>query len=115
MLSLYPLRSDIWYASVWGWACFRGDDVITSAIPDRLPSGHTLRKIAGPLGFTEEELLIMAGFLSDQSAKTTEKHEAYLGTRLDPYVAKVLSKEPIRTQRAAIGILQIIKDIRPYI
>lgn len=70
----------------------------------RLPSGHVLRKIAGPLGFDETTLLTMAGMMT--------KNPGELETgRLDPYVAAVLSQEPVKVQRIAVSILTIIKTL----
>jgi len=58
---------------------------------ERFPSARTLRRIAKPLGF-EETLPEGSG-------------------RLDPYVATVLSQEPISVQHAVVGILTILKSI----
>ena len=73
---------------------------------ERFPSGHVLRKIAKPLELDESQLLIVAGYLSPQSSSG----EYSLG-RLDPYVAKVLSEEPVHIQRAMISLLTIVKAI----
>jgi len=73
---------------------------------NRLPSGHVLRKIAKHLGFEEDELLILVGFKS--SPKSAEKVEV-LSSKVDPYVAKLLSQEPVETQRAVVAILTLIK------
>ena len=78
---------------------------------ERFPSAHILRRIAGPLGFDENELFTLAGYLSAQSAQTAEREPAYRGGQLDPYVARVLSQEPIEVQRAVIGILTMLKSI----
>ena len=58
---------------------------------ERFPSARTLRRIAKPLGF--EEALPEGG------------------GRLDPYVATVLSQEPVSVQHAVVGILTILKSI----
>jgi len=58
---------------------------------ERFPSARTLRRIAKPLGF-EETLPEGSG-------------------RLDPYVATVLSQEPVSVQHAVVGILTILKSI----
>ena len=77
---------------------------------ERFPSAHILRRIARPLGFDEDELFTLAGFLSPQtSGVAEEKSAAYGNRRLDPYVAKMLSEESIEIQRAVIGILNTIK------
>jgi transcriptional regulator with XRE-family HTH domain len=79
---------------------------------ERFPSAHILRKIAKPLGFDEDELFTLAGFLSPQTPGIAEERKAGYGSRqLDPYVAKILSEEPVEVQRAVIGILTIIKSI----
>ena len=77
----------------------------------RFPSASILRKITKPLGFDEDELFILAGYLSPRPPSIAEKNPEYSGGRLDPYVARVLSQEPIEVQRAAIGILSILKSI----
>ena len=58
---------------------------------ERFPSARTLRRIAKPLGF-------------DESLPES-------GGRLDPYVATVLSQEPVSIQHAVVGILTILKSI----
>jgi len=78
---------------------------------ERFPSAHVLRKIARPLGFEEDELLTLAGYLSPQPRRIAEESPGYSGGRVDPYVARVLAQEPIDVQRAVIGILAILKSI----
>ena len=75
---------------------------------ERFPSGSILRRIAKPLGFEEEELFTLAGYLSPISPDAAEPHPDYSGRQLDPYVAKVLAEEPVEVQRAVIGILSIL-------
>ena len=79
----------------------------------RFPSAHILRKIAKPLGFDEDELFMLAGYLSRGApTEAKESHESYYNNkRLDPYVAKMLAQQPIETQRAVIGILNIFKSL----
>ena len=77
----------------------------------RFPSAHILRKIAQPLGFDEDELFTLAGYLSSEPLSVAEKEPTYTGRRLDPYVASVLSQEPVEVQRAVIGILTLLKNI----
>jgi transcriptional regulator with XRE-family HTH domain len=79
---------------------------------ERFPSGSVLRKIAGPLGFEEDELFTLAGYLSPQHPSVAESRVEY-GRRgdLDPYVARVLAQEPVDVQRAVIGILSILNSI----
>ncbi|MFC1957293.1 helix-turn-helix domain-containing protein [Chloroflexota bacterium] len=78
---------------------------------ERFPSAHILQKIARPLGFEEDELFTMAGYLSPQSPMIAEDSPTYSNERLDPYVARVLAQEPVEVQRAVIGILTILKSI----
>lgn len=78
---------------------------------ERFPSASVLRKIAKPLGFEENELFTLAGYLSPQAPGIAEAHPDYSGRRLDPYVAKVLAEEPAEVQRAVIGILSMLKSI----
>jgi transcriptional regulator with XRE-family HTH domain len=77
----------------------------------RFPSAHILHRIAGPLGFDEDELFTLAGYRSRQSAGVAEKSCGYAGGRLDPYVASVLGQEPPEVQRAVVGILTMLKNI----
>ena len=78
---------------------------------ERFPSALILRRIAKPLGFEEDELFTLAGYLSPQSAGIAEAHPDYSGRQLDPYVSKVLAEEPVEVQRAVIGILSMLKNI----
>jgi transcriptional regulator with XRE-family HTH domain len=78
---------------------------------ERFPSAHILRKIAAPLGFEENELFALAGYLSTQPPGIAEANTLYSGRGLDPYVARVLSEEPVEVQRAIIGILTILKSV----
>jgi len=78
---------------------------------ERFPSAHVLRKIARPLGFEEDELLTLAGYLSPQPRRIAEESPGYSGERVDPYVARVLAQEPVDVQRTVIGILAILKSL----
>ncbi len=78
---------------------------------ERFPSARILRRIAKPLGFEEDELFTLAGYLSPQPAAISEARPGYSGGRLDPYVSKVLAQEPTEVQHAVIGILSILKSI----
>ena len=78
---------------------------------ERFPSAHILRKIAAPLGFDENELFTLAGYLSSESPQAAERVTSYSSGRLDPYVARVLSQEPPEVQRAVIGILTMLRSI----
>ncbi len=79
---------------------------------ERFPSARVLRKIAKPLGFDEDELFTLAGFLSPQTPGVAEeRHSTYTARQLDPYVAKMLAEEPVEVQRAVIGILSMLKSV----
>ena len=78
---------------------------------ERFPSASILRKIAKPLGFEESELFSLAGYLSPQLSSPNEGNADYSGERLDPYVGRVLSQEPVEVQRTVIGILSTLKSI----
>jgi transcriptional regulator with XRE-family HTH domain len=78
---------------------------------ERYPSGSILRKIAEPLGFEENELFTLAGYLTPTSSGVAESHTRYGGNELDPYVARILAQEPVDVQRAVIGILTILKSL----
>jgi len=78
---------------------------------ERFPSAHILRKVAGPLGFEENELFTLAGYLSAQPSMIAEAIPGYASRQLDPYVARVLSQEPVEVQRAVIGILTMLRSI----
>ncbi len=79
---------------------------------ERFPSAHILKKIAKPLGFEENELFVFAGYLSGKYTNEAESHESYYYIKgLDPYVANVLAQEPVRVQRAVMGILNILRSL----
>ncbi len=76
---------------------------------ERFPSGHVLRKIAKPLGVDESLLMTMAGYLPpDSSNETGEEPRIY--RQLDPYVAKVLSEEPVHVQRTMVTLFIMLKQ-----
>jgi len=78
----------------------------------RFPSGHILQRIAGPLGFGEDEIFVKAGYLSPRAVGVAEKAAGYgAAGRLDPYVAEVLGQEPVEVQRSVVGILNMLKNI----
>ena len=77
---------------------------------ERFPSGHILRKLAKPLELDVSLLMTMAGYLpSERASETSEEYRIY--RQLDPYVAKVLSEEPVHIQRAVVSLLIIVKAI----
>lgn len=79
---------------------------------ERFPSARVLRKIAKPLGFGENELFMLAGYLSHWSYTEDENDAGYdQGQRLDPYVATMLVREPVEMQHITLGILSILKCI----
>jgi transcriptional regulator with XRE-family HTH domain len=78
---------------------------------ERFPSARILRRLAQPLGFAENELFALAGYLSSSPSAVAEEGPVYTARRLDPYVAKVLSQEPVEVQRAVISILSILRSM----
>ena len=74
---------------------------------ERFPSAHVLRRIASPLGLTESELFILAGYL----APPVTKAERPSVEQLDPYVATALSQEPVEIQHTVVAILTILKSL----
>jgi transcriptional regulator with XRE-family HTH domain len=78
---------------------------------ERFPSARILRRIAKPLGFDEDELFTLAGFLSPQTSGVEEAGARYNSRQLDPYVARMLAEETPETQRAVIGILSLLKSV----
>ena len=74
---------------------------------ERFPSAYVLRGIAKPLGFSEDQLFALAGYLSPPVGPET----AYANPGLDPYVASVLSQESIEVQRAVTGVLTLLKSM----
>jgi transcriptional regulator with XRE-family HTH domain len=77
---------------------------------ERFPSARILRKIARPLGFDEDELFMLAGFLTPHTG-VAEEGGRYTGRQLDPYVARMLGEETPEVQRAIIGILSLLKSV----
>lgn len=78
---------------------------------ERFPSARVLRRIARPLGFEEDKLFVLAGYLSPASSGVAEMEPDYTASRLDPHVARVLAQEPFEVQRSIIGILTIMKRL----
>lgn len=78
---------------------------------ERYPSASILRNIAKPLAFDEDALFTLAGYLSPKHSEIAEGGQESVSQGLDPYVAKMLAREPIEVQRTVIGILTILKSI----
>jgi transcriptional regulator with XRE-family HTH domain len=78
---------------------------------ERYPSARILHKISKPLGFEEDELFTLAGYLSPHTGSVSDMESEYNRSHLDPYVAKILAQEPIEVQRTVIGILSMLKSI----
>ena len=74
----------------------------------RFPSARILQRLAKPLGFEEIELLTLAGLMTPQPSTEVERPSS---VRLDPYVAMVLSQEPVEIQRAVVAILTVLKSV----
>ena len=58
---------------------------------ERFPSAHVLRRIAKPLGFEEDELFTLAGYLSPSPPSVLETDQEHTDGQVDPYVAGVVS------------------------
>jgi len=80
-------------------------------LENRFPSARVLRKIAQPLGFEVDKLLVLAGYLSPQAPVIGNENLHYSSERLDPYVARVLAQEPIQVQHTVIRILNILRSL----
>ncbi len=78
---------------------------------ERFPSGHVLQRISKPLGFGENEIFTLAGYLSPQQAGSPDEMDTYGAGHLDPLVARMLAVEPVEVQRAVVGILTILKSV----
>lgn len=73
---------------------------------ERFPSGRILHKLAEPLGFEQTELFTLADYIKPSTEVETPGSE-----RLDPYVASVLSQEPVEIQRAVVTVLSVMKSM----
>ncbi|MBN1367939.1 MAG: helix-turn-helix transcriptional regulator [Dehalococcoidales bacterium] len=76
----------------------------------RFPSARVLKRIAKPLGYNENQLFTLAGYLTQDFSSVTGKAASGSG-HLDPYVGRMLAQEPLETQQAVIGILAIMKNL----
>src|SRR4030067_2652577 len=56
---------------------------------ERFPSASILQKIAKPLGFEENELFTLAGYLSPRPSAIAEKEPTYPGKGLDHNCARL--------------------------
>ena len=74
---------------------------------ERYPSARVLRKLAEPLGFGEDELFVLAGYLPSRPSSNIGSSSG----QMDPYVARVLSEEPVEIQRSIVAILSILKSV----
>lgn len=72
---------------------------------ERYPSSSILSKIAGPLGYGEKEILFMAGYLHD--GRGTEA----ITSKIDPYVAAIIAREPLNVQRLIPSMLVLIHSV----
>jgi len=77
---------------------------------ERYPSARTFTKLAKALDMNEIELFIHANYLS-KPVSTKEMEEVTQIIRLDPKVVFELSKEPLKTQRAVLAILKMLKSL----
>jgi len=76
----------------------------------RYPSPRTLNKLAKVLGINEIELFIHDISLSQPSPSRIIEEDTRIMT-LDPKVVFELSKEPLKTQRAVLAILKMLRSI----
>lgn len=76
----------------------------------RFPSARVLKRIAKPLGYQENQLFAMAGYLTYDVDDVIGKDKKPNG-HLDPYVSQILAQEPVEIQWGVIGILSIMKSI----
>lgn len=77
---------------------------------ERFPSVRVLRKVSGPLGYEENDLFMLTGFLSHGSPIKVNSHESHsLPKGLDPYIGAVLAQEPLKVQRAVLGMLHLLR------
>lgn len=74
---------------------------------ERFPSAFVLRRLAKPLSSNEIELFVSAGYMTPPSSTEPSPGSG----RLDPYVASVLSEEPVEIQRSIVKILSIFKSM----
>ena len=74
----------------------------------RFPSARILQKIAKPLGLGERKLFTLADYLPPQSSNMADSFSA---RQLDPYVAAVLSQEPVEIQRTVAAALTVLKNM----
>jgi len=82
---------------------------------ERFPSAHVLKRMAQPLGFDENELFTIAGYLSPQTDSLANPNPGFSSGQLDPYVARMLSQETVEVQRAVVGILTILRSIAGHV
>jgi transcriptional regulator with XRE-family HTH domain len=78
---------------------------------ERFPSASILQRIAKPLGLSEREIFIMAGFLSTHISPENATEIVPPKNNLDPYVVQVLSDEPVEVQRAVVEMLSVVKSV----
>ncbi|GAI52857.1 unnamed protein product, partial [marine sediment metagenome] len=75
---------------------------------DRFPSANVLLRIVKALALDETWVFTQVGYLSPKDPPAVSETAP---KRLDPYVATLLSQEPIEVQRIVIGILTLLKSI----
>ena len=77
---------------------------------ERFPTARTLHKLAKVLDISEVELFIRADYLSEpESNKKIEEDTQIM--KLDPRVIFELTKEPVKTQRAVLTLLKMLRSI----
>lgn len=78
---------------------------------ERYPSAAILRRLAKPLRLSEGEIFTLAGYLSPLTPVNHIVEPAPPKIDLDPYVVRVLSKEPVEVQRGVVEILSMVKRL----
>lgn len=77
---------------------------------ERFPSARILHKIARPLNFNENELFMLAGYLSYPVGARSDYRDN-INSGLDPEIVSVLAQQPHHMQRAVVDIINILQGL----
>jgi transcriptional regulator with XRE-family HTH domain len=77
----------------------------------RFPSARVLHRLSPHLGFEENHLFHLAGYLTQEPGMVAEGNVDFTAGQLDPYVARTLAQEPPEVQHAVLGILSLLKNL----
>jgi transcriptional regulator with XRE-family HTH domain len=77
----------------------------------RFPSARVLHRLAPNLGFEENHLFHLAGYLTREPGMPIESSVDFTSGQLDPYVARTLAQEPPEVQHAVLGVLSLLKNL----